>query len=399
MDERRYRVDDELEGTCEWLLETEQWQRWQDCFKTVDVPRILWIKGKAGTGKSTVMKFAVERGHDAEDNEIVLVHFFNARGSDLEKTTEGMYRTLLVQLLEALPDPKLERKSLRCVLPHGGLWSLHKLKDLFSRLIRANSHRYITCFIDALDECDTDQARDMVGALRSIIERKQRDTVNLRICLASRYYPKISAPETKYIDLPIGSQEGHEADIAGFIEKEVWIDDEHLADKARSEMQRKANGVFLWCHLVARILNKKHDEGKLDSEEAIMGALQEIPGELSALFMDILGMSGGKPGAQEPATLLCLQWVLFTRQPLSPLRLWMLIQSVVSMDQEKPQGSRDVAAPDEKIIGGFILHASRGLVEIVKRDRAPLDEPSHLVQVIHESVRDFLLKEKGLARL
>jgi dephospho-CoA kinase len=42
---------------------------------------LIWIKGKAGTGKSTILKFAAERGHIPEDDELVLMHFFNGRGT------------------------------------------------------------------------------------------------------------------------------------------------------------------------------------------------------------------------------------------------------------------------------------------------------------------------------
>src|SRR5687767_2317892 len=90
-------IDDEHSGTCQWLLETPQWLQWQDSLDQLDIPRLLWLKGKAGTGKSTVIKYASERGYRPVEGEIILIHFFNARGTDLERSAEGMYRMILTQ--------------------------------------------------------------------------------------------------------------------------------------------------------------------------------------------------------------------------------------------------------------------------------------------------------------
>ncbi len=49
------------------------------------------------------MKFAVEDARKAM-TETVISFFFNARGEDLEKSTLGMYRSLLFQILKAIPD-------------------------------------------------------------------------------------------------------------------------------------------------------------------------------------------------------------------------------------------------------------------------------------------------------
>jgi ABC-type ATPase involved in cell division len=51
----------------------------------------LWIKGKAGAGKSTLMKYLYD---NAEKNwiagQIVVSFFSNARGAPVERSLEGM---------------------------------------------------------------------------------------------------------------------------------------------------------------------------------------------------------------------------------------------------------------------------------------------------------------------
>ena len=90
--------------TCRWLLRYSDYQDWLDQNKTSKNHGFLWIKGKPGTGKSTVVKFALMHVEKTLSKESTSISFlFNARGTELEKSTIGMYRSLLFQLLQKLP--------------------------------------------------------------------------------------------------------------------------------------------------------------------------------------------------------------------------------------------------------------------------------------------------------
>jgi len=49
------------------------------------------------------MKFALANARKKINNKIIISFFFNAQGDELEKSTTGIYRSLLLQLLEQLP--------------------------------------------------------------------------------------------------------------------------------------------------------------------------------------------------------------------------------------------------------------------------------------------------------
>ena len=49
------------------------------------------------------MKYALVNARKAMKDHIMLSFFFNARGEEIEKSTIGTYRSLLLQLLERLP--------------------------------------------------------------------------------------------------------------------------------------------------------------------------------------------------------------------------------------------------------------------------------------------------------
>lgn len=81
------------------MLQKPEYQDWLDTAKSPDHHGLLWIKGKPGSGKSTLMNFIVANAHKMKGDVVIISFFFNARGEDLEKSTLGMYRSLLYQLL------------------------------------------------------------------------------------------------------------------------------------------------------------------------------------------------------------------------------------------------------------------------------------------------------------
>ncbi|KAF2771680.1 hypothetical protein EJ03DRAFT_334620 [Teratosphaeria nubilosa] len=179
MDTRRDTIRNAQKTTCEWLLEHPAYKAWSQAEHAdqanqaedeyEDVNAILWINGKPGAGKSTLMKFvhAHSKGQRRKD-EIVISFFFNARGVVLEKTTLGVYRALLCQLLNEATD-------LQTVLddvtynPAVGL-STARLQEILSKAVSKLGSRHVRCFIDALDECDEPQVRKMVDYFEELNE-------------------------------------------------------------------------------------------------------------------------------------------------------------------------------------------------------------------------------------
>ncbi|KAL6825728.1 purine and uridine phosphorylase [Trichoderma sp. SZMC 28015] len=247
--------------TCRWLLHKSEYINWLDTAKISEHRGFLWIKGKPGTGKSTLMKFALNSAKKTMRDKTIIYFFFNARGEELEKSTIGMYRSLLLQLLEKLPE------------------------------LRNNLE------------------------LPKITARPGED---FRVCFSSRHYPHVSI--SKGLNLILEGQEGHAQDMISYVNSELRIGSSALANQIRAELQEKASGVFMWVVLVVSILNKEHDKGRI---HVLRKRLQEIPADLHELFRDIL--TRDRQDADE--LLLCIQWVLFTKQPLRPEQLYFAILS------------------------------------------------------------------------
>src|SRR5579859_8110079 len=137
IDDRFVNIKPRHSKTCTWLLESTAYLNWLSDAKLPEHHGFFWIKGKPGCGKSTLTKFAFMEIKKEFQNAIILSFFFNARGSHLEKSTMGLYRSLLVQLLETCPDdqqiwniPSLTHRRLDDQLKA----NREMLKDLLARV-------------------------------------------------------------------------------------------------------------------------------------------------------------------------------------------------------------------------------------------------------------------------
>ncbi|KAH8889895.1 hypothetical protein GQ53DRAFT_651324, partial [Thozetella sp. PMI_491] len=369
-------------GACEWLLEKSEYLDWLDPSMLGEHHGFLWIKGKPGAGKSTLMKFVLgdaRRKKGKMKHKTIISFFFNARGDDLEKSTIGMYRSLLLQLLQQLPELQAVFDSLRVASWNSASqqWSVESLKALFEQAVLSLGKTSLVCFIDALDECPEPQIRDMISFFERVGGLTTSASITFQVCFSSRHYPHITI--SKGLTLVLEGQEGHTQDIVSYLDSELKIGHTKLAEQIRVDLREKASGVFMWVVLVVGILQREYDHGR---KHELRQRLRDIPGDLHKLFRDILARDHHNRGE----LLLCIQWVLFARQPLKPEQLYFAVLSGA-----KPTAMSDWK-PDEIEEGDikkFILSSSKGLAEVTRSENPT-------VQFIHESVKDFLLKENGL---
>ncbi|WXC60871.1 hypothetical protein SNK03_006754 [Fusarium graminearum] len=295
-----------------------------------------------------------------------------------------MYRSLLLQLLQGFAD-------LQCVLddpelvPRGqaGCPSLNILKDLLRSAVLKLDQRSFTCYIDALDECDEQQVMDMVEYFEDLAEQCAEDGVRLQICFSSRHYP--------FVDIRVGlclileEQAGHTGDLETYIKSHLRVRDPSLLAELQERMLEKASGVFMWVVLVVEVLNVENRRGRL----SLKTRLEEVPSGLSELFKDLLR----RDNTNMEELLLSILWILLSERPLKPEEYYHALWSGLSLE-----GLADVELPAINVADAndcfsrCVVSSSKGLAEITKAKHPT-------VQFIHESVRDFLIKDKGLHEL
>ncbi|KEF51944.1 uncharacterized protein A1O9_11934 [Exophiala aquamarina CBS 119918] len=381
MNSRLLNISRALSQTCQWIFEDETFKTWIARHKSNDHHGFLWIKSKAGSGKSTIMAEILNTLKRTHSKNVILSYFFNAQAPGyLEKSSIGMYRSLVHQLLRTCQSTHqhfVELFSTKVQGDNVDEWSAVELQGFLTHIIEKVGGQPIDILIDALDEGDDSDVRQMVAFLEDLSTRAVNHSTLLRVCLSSRHYPHISIRQGLYIALE--HQDGHREDIELFVQHTLRSDGEGKMDRLREKVCQKASSVFLWVVLVVPMLNQLYDRSQFMEMEK---RLDEIPDTLDGLFAQILARNSEDIGI----SILLLQWVLFARRPLSPIELYSATQL----------GSASASLAETDVLHGdslnrYLLNCSRGLTEITKANPP-------VVQFIHESVRDFLIKKNGLAK-
>jgi hypothetical protein len=283
MDFRRATIETAHTRTCQWIFEEKEFARWRDPAYRDTNHGFLWIKGKPGSGKSTMMKCILDHMTKHASECKIISFFFNARGERLERSTEGCYRSLIHQMLAAFPELRTTIQIPQS-LSRGQASSVAMLQNIFHEAVLSLQQDHLVLMIDALDECDQQEIRSMVQSLGSLAQARELQGVTLSTCFASRHYPSITV---RFCDsLSMEKSKGHEQDILMYARDSLAIRPDVQREEILNQVIRKAEGAFLWVVLVVRILNESFDKGQ--SHDQLLDALSSIPDDLDALLASII---------------------------------------------------------------------------------------------------------------
>lgn len=372
------------DDTCEWLLENKNYTHW---IQSDD--GLLWIQGKAGAGKSTLMKYIYGKIQTPTVNvpSLKLSFFFHSRGDKLQKTRLGMFRSLLAQLYKGDSTAREEiRKEFNKNSADGMVeikweWTEKMLEGLFDNLIcQISKSKNVTIFVDALDEAGKEVANDLVNGLANLYDKVQRKKGTVKICFSSRHYPILLEKVAENQKVVVERENGKA--IQSFVktkfEQTLKKDGPIKAGKASLELEGeialKANGVFQWVCLVLPIIFTA--DAEREQLDFIRRRLDELPKDLNDMYWYILRDLVHK---QQPAEVLRLfRWVLFAARPLSveEIRHGMAVLDILPPSRGPLNHCIDY--------GKRIIALSGGLIEV---------STGTVVQVSHQTVGDFFLKE------
>ncbi|KAH6623102.1 hypothetical protein F5144DRAFT_353119 [Chaetomium tenue] len=390
MDNRLGNIQRALDETCDWLYSTTQYNAWINNTDVAKDHGLLWIKGKPGSGKSTLMKDAVRRAKLLYEGTqtTTAAFFFNARGTgDLEKTPFGLYRSLLYQVLcqDSLALDHLCPMFRQKAMFHPIVtWHQDELRDLLSRVFATCESRPAIVFIDAMDECNDDEVRDLIRFFKHLGSKACNAGADLKICFSSRHYPHISIDGCPEIVV----EEHNRTDILRYIVAEAE-DNRSIAD-LKDEIFERSCGVFLWVVLAIAMLGQ-HGRGK--SLKLLQQKLREIPPVLSTLFRTLF--SNQDPTEAERAVRL-MQLILFSMQPLTQNQIHQALAFGGTRYGSLATWKDSVEYLETRVkIHEMIIDLSKGLLEQTPSNTS--HDPTY--QFIHETVREFFLHGNGFSLL
>lgn len=401
MDSRYHSISRALDGTCEWLLQRPEYNHWRDKKSAMKQNGFLWIKGKPGAGKSTMMKMIVNDVLDQVSNEkpIIIRFFFNTQGSsNLETTMLGLLRSLICQLL--LQNRYLFRKVLplyrRKLDTHGHNWNwyVQELKDCLLDMYLEGRANSIYVIIDALDECIEMESRDTVTLLQDLLSSSTA-TAPVKICLSGRHYPIINVDDC----LEIQIDRYNMSDIQTYLDR--WLQPHDASPGLSllvSEIMKKASGIFLWVVLVVKTLVKARDEGYTRSH--MLEIVHDLPKQLNDLITQIVRSIDSDASGD---AIRILQWVTFSSRPMSTIELRYALEAgrSIRLDSQEQLLSSPTFLDSDSQLEKVIRARTKGLTE-VKRYGIGIVAPEiqsaevpERVQFIHGSIKDFMVDHHG----
>jgi hypothetical protein len=369
---------------------------------------IYWISGKAGSGKSTLMKYIIDNQTTtsllrewSESIPLTTASFFfwNA-GTDMQKSQQGLLQSLLYEVLSKCPDLipticpsrwKSRNPTWSSFRGSADLWQLSELIQAFNQLkSQAATNTKFCFFIDGLDEYEGDHC-EIIDILNDMVTAP-----NIKICLSSRPWNCFEDAFGKDFQHKLYLQDLTREDIEHYAQGKLQ---KHLTtaisgpDDIRYrelilEIVDRAQGVFLWVFLVVRSLR----EGLVnrDSISILQKRLRSLPTDLEAFFEHILN-SIDKVYQENLA--FTFQVALQAPEPLHLITYSYLDEEKPDFAIKAPIGPIDIVETRarQKEIQRRLNGRSKGLLEVSIWDEDTTEYFKYGVDFLHRTVRDFLM--------
>ena len=350
-----------MNGTCEWLLEKENYLKWSGSLPKS--PNILWVCGKPAAGKSVLAGHVISR---LKERSADCSYFFFKRGDRSKSGFSACLRALAFQMactniniqetfLQMMDDGiKIENDNVRA------LW--HKLFQSGIFQMHLPRHYWI---VDALDECIN------LALFFDSVLAKFDGTIPIQILITSRSTPELErhfkALNTQQILYERISTSDTLPDIELLVEakaKTILVKD----DKDRASLVKrilgKSEGSFLWTVLVLNKLSSSY------GEEEMNRAIENMPCDMEPLYKRTLESMSQATGGRN-LTKAILTWATCAIRPLKTNELEEALRIDVKDNFPK--------------LEECILALCGNLVTVDKFGR---------VQMLHETAREFLVNDQ-----
>ncbi|KAE9370087.1 hypothetical protein N431DRAFT_411184 [Stipitochalara longipes BDJ] len=438
MEDRHERIAEAFEKTFQWIFMDPNSKSWDESwsYNRGEAPgespqgarwisftqwlasssSLYWITGKAGSGKSTLIKYIAQDQRTLEylkrwtpaGKIVTASYFFWNSGTSMQMSQQGFLQSLLHQILSSCP-------ALTCsLLPQR--WEAYclfgddpnpltelELRQAFTLLKKVEPSAAKFClFVDGLDEFDGDHSK-LVEFIKDLSEYP-----NVKLCVSSRPWlvfedafkrrPSLMVQDLTYPDIMhfITSKFSGNPGFIELRERET-----EYADQLFKDIAQKSAGVFLWVALVVSSLLDGLSNG--DRVSDLQRRLSFLPPDLEKLYQKILDnldpfylehasqLFELVREAQEPPSILCMSFAdegldSVLKQKIAPFDGEEINTRVNVMKRRlnsRCKGLLEVA-PELEHPDGLLLLSSD-----------PYSLSASTVQYLHRTVKDFLENSKN----
>lgn len=447
--DRFHDINSAHKGTFEWIFRDSPsaankatWSNFDDWLR--HHAGIYWISGKAGSGKSTLMKLL---GTDKRSRAallkwsvgsrlLILSFYFWSPGTPLQKSLEGLLRSIIAQALKACPElaEKIFPDRFEHRISDRHCPTMQQLTRAFASLTApglvddSQVPIKLALFIDGLDEFD---AGLMSHAELAAILTAAKNSSSFKAVLSSR--PE-NAFEDAFVDCPnLRLHLLTHNDVVKYVNENLRAHprmiqlESQAPDKTASlveEIVGAAQGVFLWVRVVVRSLLEglqNHDDiGTLverlhelptDLEDLFRLMLQRVPHRykqaMSKIFQLLSSVSELDSNLQEqmldteivPLTALGLKFAILESKEVMEAQIGQLtaekaFQEIRSIDARLKtccSGLVELRAPLEKAHYNPYLSSIMESTIALKNEADDWEDSE--LHFIHRSVKEYISKE------
>jgi ankyrin repeat protein len=371
------RVQERVEGTCNWFLQHAHFKRWLN-----QVSGSLLVSADPGGGKSVLAKYLVD--HILPESATVCYYFFKDQD---QNTARQALCALLHQLFSQKPFllkhaiKQYEQDGKHLVDSTRSLWTI--LRDA----VQDSQVGPIIIVLDALDEC----AESELEALMRNIEAQSRNSQSsggaLRYLMTSRPYAQIvqrfQGLLQSFPNIHIPGEEGSDV-ISHEINHVIKYRVEQLAIILKLEDEIQAvlldallkieHRTYLWVHLM---FDHLESEGFKKTGEGAQSATKTLPMTVNESYEKILSKSKNQEMARKALKIiLAAEGALTLSQLNVAMEIGPNMESSRHLDLERDE--------DFKVS----LRSLCGLFVSVYHGR---------VYFLHQTAREFLLANSSIS--
>ncbi|CZR66945.1 uncharacterized protein PAC_16845 [Phialocephala subalpina] len=403
---------------------------------------VYWISGKAGSGKSTLMKHIYDdprtrlyldrwaQSTTPMNSPLCFASFFfwNS-GTTVQKTQQGLLRALLFQVLGKHPDlvpvvfPETWAKLYSGTLTLGEQiapqpLTIGQLTKAFGALVRQQEIPLkLFVLVDGLDEFEGNTQK----LCKLFQDLSHANPTRSKFCLSSRPWVEFqecfgSCEMLRLQDLTLDDIKAYVADNLQDSQAFCRLETKNrgLIQKFVREIVEKADGVFLWVEIVVRLLLR--GISNRDSISQLWKRLDLLPRELSSLFDALFSriepiylewaskafqiMRLSRELSSDPFKKISNKTTALSEhensdegvRPLTVIGLFLALEEDLDYDEFKLMSVEDQNLECEDIQIHLTARCA-GLLEVATaQTRGKICQESY-VRYMHRSARDFIEKD------
>ncbi|KAH8778226.1 hypothetical protein F5882DRAFT_298010, partial [Hyaloscypha sp. PMI_1271] len=306
------RVEDRVEGTCQWFLQHDNFKNW---LRQDSGP--LLVSADPGCGKSVLAKYLI----DVELPRSSTICYFFFKDQD-QNTLKQAFCALLHQLFTEKPSlirhamPEYSNNGPNFVKITTSLWKI------LGNVAQDPETGPVIFVLDALDECNESDFRDLIRMLKQLFHKDQRQLNETKFLVTSRPYEHIVSEFRELVDafphIHIPGEESSET-----ISQEVNLVIKSRVEKLAKEKNLKAeikdhlkqrlleipHRTYLWVYLVFDFL--KSDVFK-KTRRGIDSTIDTLPESVNQAYEGILSRSKDQEIVRKALSI-----ILVAKRPLT----------------------------------------------------------------------------------